>query len=124
MVCAPEPTAEVRGASQSPPRGKGVALKGRIALAVLVVGLMGVGAGGVMAVGGVSSDGASAAVAQYGHHCGKGTHYNPKTESCVVNRKHVCGKGTHWSHGKCVADKPRHFCGRGTHYNKKTHKCV
>ena len=55
---------------------KGAALKGRVAVAVLSLGLIGAGAGGVVAGSGGSSNGASSACAQYHKHCHK--HHKPK----------------------------------------------
>jgi hypothetical protein len=128
------------------PMTKGTFMKGRAALAVLTMALMGAGAGGVVAASGGSAGGASSAQSQYvhcgkgthrvGNHCvsngnphgcGKGTHWNPKTRQCVANpQPPKCGKGTHPKNGQCVANKPKpkHFCGKGTHFDKKSNKCV
>jgi hypothetical protein len=105
---------------------KGANLKGRIAIAVLSLGLMGAGAGGVVAASGGSAGGASSAQSQYVH-CGKGTHR--VGNHCVSNgNPHGCGKGTHWDPKtmKCVAigTKGKHFCGKGTHWDPKSHTCV
>lgn len=94
-------------------RTKGAVMGGRVVVALLTLGLLGAGAGGVLATSSGSSNGASSAVAQYGHHCPPGKHL--VDGKCVKS----CPPGSHRDHGKCV--KP---CPKGTHRNPTTRKCV
>ena len=71
----------------SPRSPKGAALKGRIVVCVLSLGLLGAGAGGVVAASGGSANGLSAAAAQY-LHCQPGTHR--VGNRCVPNKPPRC----------------------------------
>lgn len=105
------------------PRANGAGWRGRIAVAVLALGLMGTAAGGVVAGSGGSAGGATSASAQYRvPHCNPQCHCPPGAVFVTIDHGEIvceCPDGSSFnSKGNACQ------CPSGEFLNNKTHKCV